>query len=234
MTLDATGMAVLNTELTSLSPALYMADVWADGLMARDAKGNRVPHLATSWTISPDGKTYTFHLRQGVKWSDGQPFTAKDVAFTLTNFGKLNTYLSKLMPLVEAVSTPDDATVVVTLKQPVTAALDLFDKENFPLMPEHIYAGTDIVDQSGKPQAGRARAVQASVVGTGAVADLRAQPILLGPAQALPGPGAGRADAQPAAAARRGHPGRGRLDAVHRFQPGRRRRSKPRRTASSR
>ncbi|HEX5326348.1 MAG TPA: ABC transporter substrate-binding protein [Acetobacteraceae bacterium] len=144
MTLDATGMAVLNTELTSLSPALYMADVWADGLMARDAKGNRVPHLASSWTISPDGKTYTFKLRQGVKWSDGQPFTSKDVAFTLTQFGKLNTYLSKLMPVVDSVTTPDDATVVVTLKKPVTAALDLFDKENFALMPEHIYAGTDI------------------------------------------------------------------------------------------
>ncbi len=144
MTLDATGMAVLNTELTSLSPALYMADVWADGLMARDAKGNRVPHLATSWTISPDGKTYTFKLRQGVKWSDGQPFTAKDVAFTLNTFGKLNTYLSKLAPLIDNVSTPDDFTVVVTLKQPITAALDLFDKENFALMPEHIYAGTDV------------------------------------------------------------------------------------------
>ena len=52
MTLDATGMAVLNTQLTSLSPALYMADLWADGLMARDGAGKRVPHLATSWTIS--------------------------------------------------------------------------------------------------------------------------------------------------------------------------------------
>jgi peptide/nickel transport system substrate-binding protein len=145
ITLDATGMAVLNTELTSLSPALYMADVWADGLMARDAKGNRIPHLATSWTISPDGKTYTFKLRQGVKWSDGQPFTAKDVVFTLTEFGKLNTYLSKLAPLITGVSAPDDFTVIVTLKQPITAALDLFDKENFPIMPEHVYAGTNLV-----------------------------------------------------------------------------------------
>jgi peptide/nickel transport system substrate-binding protein len=144
MTLDATGMAVLNTDLTSLSPALYMADVWADGLIARDGAGNRIPHLATRWTISPDGKIYTFTLRQGVKWSDGQPFTAKDVVFTLTQFGKLNTFLLKLMPLVAKVEAPDDFTVVVTLTQPVTAALDLFDKENFPLMPEHVYAGTDI------------------------------------------------------------------------------------------
>ena len=144
LTLDATGMAVLNTELTSQSPALFMADVWADGLMARDAAGRRIPHIATSWTVSPDGKLYTFRLRPGVKWSDGQPFTSKDVAFTLSQFGKLNTYLSKLAPLVAGIETPDDLTVAVTLTQPVTAALDLFDKENFPLMPEHVYAGTDI------------------------------------------------------------------------------------------
>ena len=142
--LDATGVAVLNTQLTSLSAALYMADLWADGLIAHDGQGGRIPRLATKWDISDDGKTYTFHLRRGVKWSDGQPFSADDVAFTLNNFGKLNTYLSKLAPMITGVETPDDATVVVHLTQPVTAALELFDKENFPLMPKHVYDGTDI------------------------------------------------------------------------------------------
>lgn len=145
LTMDTTGMAVLNTQLTSFSPALWMADLWADGLMAKDSSGRRIPHLATSWTIADDGKTYTFKLRQGVKWSDGEPFSAADVAFTLEAFGKLNTYLSKLVPLLTGVETPDDATVVVHLSRPVTAALDLFDKENFPIMPKHVYAGTDIV-----------------------------------------------------------------------------------------
>lgn len=40
------------------------------------------PALAKSWTVSPDGLTYTFHLRKGVLWSDGLPFTAEDVVFT--------------------------------------------------------------------------------------------------------------------------------------------------------
>jgi len=40
-----------------------------------------IPGIAKSWDISPDGKTYTFHLRPGMKWSDGQPFTSADIVF---------------------------------------------------------------------------------------------------------------------------------------------------------
>src|SRR5271169_5425505 len=127
LTLDATGVAMLNTQLTSMSSALFMADLWADGLIAHDRVGARIPRLATAWNISDDGKTYTFHLRTGVKWSDGQSFSSADVAFTLNNFAKLNTYLSKLAPMITKVETPDDATVVVGLSGPVTAALELFD-----------------------------------------------------------------------------------------------------------
>ena len=40
------------------------------------------PEIAESWEVSPDGKTWTFKIRQGVAWQDGQPLTANDVAFT--------------------------------------------------------------------------------------------------------------------------------------------------------
>ncbi|WP_102126326.1 ABC transporter substrate-binding protein [Deinococcus planocerae] len=54
-----------------------------DGLVEFNYATYRVePALAESWTVSPDGRTYTFRLRQGVRWSDGQPFTADDVVFT--------------------------------------------------------------------------------------------------------------------------------------------------------
>ena len=142
--LNSTTIPTLNTQLTSSVPALFAADVWADGLMTYDRDGKRLPRLATSWETSPDGKTYTFTLREGVKWSDGQPFTAEDVVFTLNAFGKFNTYLTKLMPLVEEASAPDAKTFVLKLKQPLTATLDLFDKEVFPLMPKHIYDGQDV------------------------------------------------------------------------------------------
>jgi peptide/nickel transport system substrate-binding protein len=144
LALDPAGVTNLNTQLTSLTPSLMMADLWADGLMARDRDGGFIPHLATSWTISDDRKTYTFNLRQGVKWSDDKPFSSADVAFTLTQVAKYNTYQTKFLPLVESVETPDDATFVVHLKQPVAAALDLLDKDNFPLMPKHVYEGTEV------------------------------------------------------------------------------------------
>ena len=144
LALDPAGVTNLNTQLTSLTPSLMMADLWADGLMARDRAGGFIPHLAAMWTISDDGKTYTFNLRRGVKWSDDQPFSSADVAFTLTQVAKYNTYQTKFLPLVESVETPDDATFVVHLKQPVAAALDLLDKDNFPLMPKHVYEGTEI------------------------------------------------------------------------------------------
>ncbi|MFX5718429.1 ABC transporter substrate-binding protein, partial [Acinetobacter baumannii] len=84
---------------------------------------NRIPRLATSWTVSDDGRTYTFNLREGVKWSDGKPFTAADVVFTLEAFGKFNTYLTKLLPLIDKAAAPDDKTFVLTLKEPLTATL---------------------------------------------------------------------------------------------------------------
>ncbi|SFJ73658.1 peptide/nickel transport system substrate-binding protein [Bosea sp. OK403] len=143
-TLNATTIPNLNTQMTSAVPPLHAADVWADGLMTYDSGGNRLPRLATRWEISDDGKTYTFHIREGVKWSDGKPFSAVDVAFTLEAFGKFNTYLTKLIPLIEKVSAPDEKTFVLQLKQPLTATLDLFDKEVFPLMPKHIYEGKDV------------------------------------------------------------------------------------------
>jgi peptide/nickel transport system substrate-binding protein len=136
--------ATLNTQLTSAVTPLIIADLWASGLFRYDRSGNKKPQIASSWDISPDGKTYTFHLRPNLKWSDGQPFSSQDVAFTLTAFAKYNTYLVKILPNIERVETPDADTFVVHLKEPQSAALEGFDKEVLPLMPKHIYEGSDI------------------------------------------------------------------------------------------
>ena len=54
-----------------------------EGLVKFDRHGKIVPALARRWQVSEDGKTYTFHLHEGVKFHDGQPFTATDVKYTL-------------------------------------------------------------------------------------------------------------------------------------------------------
>ena len=53
-----------------------------EGLVAQDSKGKAVPGAATSWEISPDGLTYTFHMREDAKWSNGDPVTAGDFEFS--------------------------------------------------------------------------------------------------------------------------------------------------------
>jgi peptide/nickel transport system substrate-binding protein len=136
--------ATLNTQLTSAVTPLIIADLWASGLFKYDKTGAKKPQIASSWDISKDGKVYTFHLRPNLKWSDGHPFSSEDAAFTLNAFGKFNTYLVKVLPNIDRVETPDANTFVVYLKEPQSAALEGFDKEVFPLMPKHIYDGTDI------------------------------------------------------------------------------------------
>ena len=97
-----------------------------------------VPSLAENWDISGDGLEYTFHLRQGVKFQNGNDFTAEDVSYTfnrlLTVEGGVNTELldqvkgaAELIEgsadTLEGVEVVDDYTVKVTLKEPFAAFL---------------------------------------------------------------------------------------------------------------
>jgi oligopeptide transport system substrate-binding protein len=75
----------MNSDIQSLDPQKtstieeynILSDLF-EGLMTSDAKGNTIPGAATSYTVSPDGKTYVFKLREGAVWSDGSPVTAED------------------------------------------------------------------------------------------------------------------------------------------------------------
>src|SRR6185369_8462055 len=59
-----------------------------NGLVKRDKTEKIIPSLAESWDISPDATTFTFHLNKKATWSDGQPVTADDVVFTVTEAKK--------------------------------------------------------------------------------------------------------------------------------------------------
>jgi len=97
------------------------------------------PNLATSWTVSEDGLTYTFQLRNDVKWHDGAPFTSNDVKFTYDALLDPETAAADSQywrENVEDIETPDDYTVVVNLKNRFPGAWELLFRRN--IMPEHI------------------------------------------------------------------------------------------------
>ena len=71
-------LALETSSLWIIGDTIYKSLTGYDNYLQKD-----VPGLASSWDTSPDGRTWTFHLRKGVRWSDGEPFTADDVIFTL-------------------------------------------------------------------------------------------------------------------------------------------------------
>jgi len=105
------------------------------------ATGELVPWLATKYQWSEDNLTLTFTIRQNVKWSDGEPFTAKDVVYTYNllqnNEALTGTAASVLNEYIDSFSAPDDFTVVFKFKSVYTPAL--YDIANQIIVPEHIW-----------------------------------------------------------------------------------------------
>ena len=98
------------------------------------------PWLAERWEASPDGRTFTLHLRPGVTWSDGTPFTSADVLFSLEALFTPNSGAvlgSSLMIAGKPITAtaPDASTVVVTYPEPFGPGLLLID--NLWILPKH-------------------------------------------------------------------------------------------------
>lgn len=93
--------------------------------------------LATSWSQSDDGLTWTFKLREGVTWQDGKPFTAADVAFTYNYIidNDLTTF-TMYTAGIKNVEATDDYTAVFHLKKPWA----LMERMYVPILPEHIWS----------------------------------------------------------------------------------------------
>ena len=212
LAVEGTDLANLNTQMTSNTGPLILADLWADGLFAYDAEGKRVPHLATSSAESPDGMTYTLKLRPNVKFSDGTPFSSADVAYNLNVLAKFNTYLTNVLPKIQG---RRDARPVDRRDHAEPAVRTVPRGPGQGGLPDpaqaRVRAGRP-GDESGQHQAGRSRAVQLREHAERSEHDLRPQPELLGCAAALPRQGAGHLHPRPGAAGERAAEGRGRLD----------------------
>ena len=136
----------LNGAITTSGNTHPISDQIFNGLVGLDDQLNPVPELAASWDIADGGKTYTFHLQQGVLWHDGQPFTSADVKFTFEQ--ALLKFHSRtkagLENVLTGIDTPDDLTVVFRFKQPYGPLLQRLDVVEAPIIPKHIYEGKDL------------------------------------------------------------------------------------------
>jgi peptide/nickel transport system substrate-binding protein len=123
-----------------------------DGLTRFTPKAEVEPALAERWDVSPDGRTYTFHLRRGVTFHDGAPFTARHVAsswrraldpklksgageFLYPIRGARDVAAGKATAL-SGVSVPNDSTVVVTLDQPLASFIKMLAMPVASIVPE--------------------------------------------------------------------------------------------------
>lgn len=123
-----------------------------DGLITNNEKGEPVPNVAESYEISEDGKTYTFKLNKGIKFTNGQELTAKDVAFTFTsicdpgydgprmdavnNLVGYEEYNKGDAKSVEGIKVIDDYTISFTNKNVDAAGIWNF---SYGIMPESVY-----------------------------------------------------------------------------------------------
>jgi peptide/nickel transport system substrate-binding protein len=121
-----------------------------DLLVGYGSDNEPVPGFAESWSQSADGLSWTFKIRAGMTWSDGQPATAEDARWSYqyildalkagesVGYGYLDSYIKDAA--VTAVTAPDPTTLVVTTSRPNTRILGTF----VPILPEHIWKGVSI------------------------------------------------------------------------------------------
>jgi peptide/nickel transport system substrate-binding protein len=112
------------------------------GLVRAGPNGTLLPDLATSWTASADGKTYTFDLRSDARWDDGEPVTATDVVFTVT-LAQDPDYEGPLGASWQGIKAEAVSPTVVKFTLP-TPLGGFLRQASLPVLPEHLLADTDV------------------------------------------------------------------------------------------
>jgi peptide/nickel transport system substrate-binding protein len=129
--------AVLESEVVFLDPSSTTANITRtfgymvyDTLFAMDGKGEIKPQMVQSWTVSPDKLTWTFTLRDGLKFHDGQPVTAEDCVASLRRWGPKDGLGRMLMAATKSLEATDANTFVLTLNAPFPLVLETLGKPN--------------------------------------------------------------------------------------------------------
>jgi peptide/nickel transport system substrate-binding protein len=140
--------AVMHASLRSLDPVITTTEIVRDygymvydTLLAVDANNKIQPQMAEKWSVSPDGKTYTFTLREGLKWHDGTPVTADDCVASIQRWATLDKLGQLMTSLMADMKTVDAKTFTMTFKEPTDIVLRSLSRvSNLPpfMMPKRV------------------------------------------------------------------------------------------------
>ncbi|OGC25224.1 hypothetical protein A2291_03400 [candidate division WOR-1 bacterium RIFOXYB2_FULL_42_35] len=139
-------VSILNPILSTDTTSSAVEGTIFSGMTRINEKLEVIPDLAKSWQVSKDGKTWTFYLRQDVKWHDDKPFTADDVVFTFNailnpkvNSVRRSDYIIDGQPI--QFRALDKYTVQAALPKPFAPFLV---RSGMSVIPKHLLAGKDI------------------------------------------------------------------------------------------
>ena len=145
-------LATLHPFLGRFTSALAVAYHVNEGLVKFSPNFELVPGLASEWTVSEDQRIFTFTLREGVTWHDGQPFTANDVKFTIDTAGATDSQSpaqDTVRTYISSVEAPDDGTVVITLTEPYSPLLTVL-AEQLTILPSHLLSANPYDEAFGE------------------------------------------------------------------------------------
>src|SRR6267142_858280 len=139
--------AVMHSDLRIIDPGFTTAYITRDHgymvydtLLATDSSFKIQPQMA-DWKVSDDNLTYTFTLRDGLKWHDGAPVTAEDCVASLKRWGKADGMGQKLIDFTASLEATDEKTITLKLKEPYSLVLESLGKPSSVvpfMMPKRI------------------------------------------------------------------------------------------------
>src|SRR5436309_11025679 len=120
-----------------------------DTLFALDKNFQPQPQMVDRWSVSDDKLSYSFTLRDGLKWHDGQPVRAADCIASIERWAKRDQFGQKMMEAVDKIAAKDDKTFTITLKAPFPLLVNALGKlsSNVPFMMPERLAKTDAFQQ---------------------------------------------------------------------------------------
>jgi peptide/nickel transport system substrate-binding protein len=148
-------LKIIDPIWTSALITTHHGNMIYDTLFALDEKLQVKPQMVDTWSVSDDKLTWTFKLRDGLEWHDGQPVTAEDCVASLKRWSARDGVGQKLMSFVADMKVTDAKTFVMAMKEPYGLVLSTLAKpsSNMPfMMPKRVAAtdpNTQLTDTTG-------------------------------------------------------------------------------------